>query len=61
MVVVIDMKKLIATLKSDLKSIVSSNTEDKNRLKKLEDNNQVLKQKTDAILDILHTINENLG
>ncbi|MCJ1343652.1 hypothetical protein MMC31_001848 [Peltigera leucophlebia] len=60
-VVVADMKELMATLKSNLKSIVFSNTENKDRLKKLEDDNQVLKQKTDAILDMLRTIREKLG
>ena len=61
LVVVADMKESMATLGSDLKSMVSSSTEDKDRLKKLEDINQVLKQKTDAILDMLRTMNEKLG
>ena len=60
LVVVVGMKELMATLGSDLKSMVFSSTEDKDRLKKLEDDNQVLKQKTDAILDMLRIINEKL-
>lgn len=60
-IVVTGMKESMATLGSDLKSMVSASTEDKERLRKLEEDNQVLKQKTDAILDILRTMNEKLG
>lgn len=59
-IVVTEMKESMATLEKDSKSMVSASTEDKNRLKKLEEDNKVLKQKTDAILDILCTINEKL-
>ena len=42
-VVVTGMKELMATLGSNLKNMGSSSTEDKEWLKKLEDDNQVLK------------------
>ena len=60
-VFVTGMKESMATLEIDLKSMVSASTEDKEWLRKLEEDNQVLKQKTDAILNILRTMNEKLG
>lgn len=60
-VVITGMKESMATLGKDLKSIVSTSTEDKDRLEKLEEDNQVLKQRTNVILDILRTMNEKLG
>lgn len=59
-IIVTSMKELMAILGSDLKNMVFANTENKERLRKLKEDNQVLKQKTNAILDILYIMNEKL-
>lgn len=54
------IKELITTLERDLKSIIFASIKDKKYLRKLEEDNQVLKHITNTISDILHTINEKL-
>lgn len=59
-IIVTSMKESMAIFGSDLKNMVFANTENKELLRKLKEDNQVLKQKTNAILDILYIMNEKL-